>query len=188
MRLWSNSSVQRGNGGFNPEKRLLAAVLQRAITDFLTGDGEIQLSARDWIFSDEDTSETFCFLYICEALDFNASELRKAVSRQLDRAILDAGMNSSTNIKLAKNTQQEATRPQLTPEMTTTMLGSQIAEKVLAEKVAATKVMTSQVVTVKSGVMQSPAQIQPANLQQANLSTSNSVEITKTEYNIVAAA
>jgi hypothetical protein len=85
MRLWSNSSVQRGNGGFNPEKRLLSAVLQRAITDFLTGEGELQTSARDWIFSNDDTSETFGFAYICEALDLHADELRKVMTRQYEQ-------------------------------------------------------------------------------------------------------
>lgn len=96
MRLWSNSSVPKSNGGFNPEKRLLAAVLQRAITDFLTGDGEVQLSAREWLFSDDDTSETFCFCYICEALDFHGSELRKAISRQYDRQAKEASSKNDT--------------------------------------------------------------------------------------------
>lgn len=108
MRLWSNGSVPRSTGAFNPEKRLLAAVLQRAITDFLTGDGEVQLSARDWLFSDEGTSETFCFLYICEALDFNTGELRKAVSRQFerqaeeDRKKLLASTQLNTGLELAQ--------------------------------------------------------------------------------------
>lgn len=85
MRLWSNSSVARGNGGFNPEKRLLSAVLQRAITDFLTGEGELQSSAKEWIFSDDDTTETFGFCYICEALDLHADELRKVMTRQYEQ-------------------------------------------------------------------------------------------------------
>jgi hypothetical protein len=85
MRLWSNSSVPRGNGGFNPEKRLLSAVLQRAITDFLTGEGELQTSAKEWIFSADDTSETFGFTYICEALDLHADELRKVMTRQYEK-------------------------------------------------------------------------------------------------------
>jgi hypothetical protein len=96
MRLWSNSSVPKSNGGFNPEKRLLAAVLQRAITDFLTGDGEVQLSAREWLFSDDDTSETFCFCYICEALDFHGSELRKAISRQYDRQVKEVASKTDS--------------------------------------------------------------------------------------------
>lgn len=84
MKLWSNGSVPRSNGGFNPERRLLAAVLQRAITDFLTGEGELQLSAREWLYGQDDPNEAFCFSYICEALDFHKEELRKAIQRQFD--------------------------------------------------------------------------------------------------------
>ncbi|OVE79858.1 hypothetical protein BVY02_02095 [bacterium J17] len=84
MKLWSNNNVARGSGGFNPERRLLAAVLQRAITDYLTGDGELQESARDWLFTSDDPNESFGFAYICEALDFHMEELRKAVKAQHD--------------------------------------------------------------------------------------------------------
>ena len=84
MKLWSNNSVQKGNGGFNPERRLLAAVLQRAITDYLTGDGDLQNSAREWLYESDDVSDEFGFAYICEALDFHNEELRKAVQRQHD--------------------------------------------------------------------------------------------------------
>jgi hypothetical protein len=90
MKLWSNNSVQKGNGGFNPERRLLAAVLQRSITDFLTGDGEVKESAEDWLFGEDDISDAFSFSYICEALDFHKEELLKAVRRQHDRANLTA--------------------------------------------------------------------------------------------------
>lgn len=83
MKLWSNNSVPSSGGGFNPEKRLLAAVLQRAITDYITGEGELQESAKQWLFSSDDTNESFGFAYICEALDFHIEELRKAISIQL---------------------------------------------------------------------------------------------------------
>ena len=86
MKLWSNSSIPRGNGGFNPERRLLAAVLQRAITDYLTGEGELHSSARDWLFGQDDPNEAFCFAYICEALDFHREELRRAIGRQFERS------------------------------------------------------------------------------------------------------
>ena len=48
MRLWSNDSVQRSGSTFNPERRLLAAILQRAVTDYVSGEGELQESAREW--------------------------------------------------------------------------------------------------------------------------------------------
>jgi len=82
MKLWSNNNIQKNNGGLNPERRLLAAVLQRAVTDFLTGDDELKASAHEWIFAQDDPNETFGFSFICEALDFHKEELRKAIGRQ----------------------------------------------------------------------------------------------------------
>lgn len=91
MKLWSNGSVPKSGGGFNPERRLLAAVLQRAITDFLTGEGELQASARDWLYCSDDPNEPFGFTYICEALDFHKEELRKAIQRQYDDLVQQRG-------------------------------------------------------------------------------------------------
>lgn len=85
MKLWSTNSVQKNIGGLNPERRLLAAVLQRAITDYLTGDEELRTSAQEWIFSADDPNETFGFAFICEALEFHKEELRKAVARQFEQ-------------------------------------------------------------------------------------------------------
>ena len=87
MKLWSNSTVQKGSGGFNPERRLLAAVLQRAITDYLTGEGETQECACEWLYGSDDIKETFGFAFICEALDFHKEELRKAIRRQFDNQL-----------------------------------------------------------------------------------------------------
>ena len=77
MKLWSNSEVH-ANGPYVPEKRLLAAVLQRAITDFLTGEGEIREGAREWLVAaPQDVPLTFEF--ICEALDLDIDSLRMAI-------------------------------------------------------------------------------------------------------------
>ena len=99
MKLWSNGSIQKNNGGFNPERRLLAAILQRAITDFLTGEGELQLSAREWLYSPEDPNETFGFSYICEALDFHLEELRKAIAKQYEELNPSAEIPAVTAIE-----------------------------------------------------------------------------------------
>lgn len=95
MKLWSNGNVPRSQQTFNPERRLLAAVLQRAITDFVTGEGELQESARAWIYGSEDPNESFAFAYICEALDFHQEELRKAIHRQYEENA--AGIRSAHN-------------------------------------------------------------------------------------------
>ena len=90
MKLWSNSSVPKSSGSFNPERRLLAAVLQRAITDYIAGEGELQESARQWLYGSDDVGESFGFAYICEALDFHKEELRKAIARQYDQQLKDS--------------------------------------------------------------------------------------------------
>ena len=64
---------------FVPEKRLLAAVLQRAITDFVSGEGEVKESAKLWLLDDEPTDAPLSFAFICEALDLDGESLRKAI-------------------------------------------------------------------------------------------------------------
>jgi len=85
MKLWSNENTATV-ATFNPERRLLAAILQRAITDYVTGEGELQESARLWLYGSDDTRDTFGFAFICEALDFHKEELRKAILKQFDVA------------------------------------------------------------------------------------------------------
>lgn len=94
MRLWSNSTVP-GNGHFVPEKRLLAAVLQRAVADFLGGEADVKVEAGSWIFSDgdnndknddEDGDAPLTFRFICEALDLECDSLRKAILAQSENA------------------------------------------------------------------------------------------------------
>lgn len=85
MKLWSNSNVPKNGGGFNPERRLLAAVLKRAVDDFVFGEGELQESAEEWLYaSDEVDGENLGFAYVCEALDFHMEEMRKAIRRRYE--------------------------------------------------------------------------------------------------------
>lgn len=83
MKFWSNSDVPTP-GSSIPELRLLAAVLQRAIHDFIGGEGEVRDGARAWLLDDEPTDAPLSFRFICEALDLDAESLRKAISRQAD--------------------------------------------------------------------------------------------------------
>ena len=83
MKFWSNSDVP-SHGPFVPEKRLLAAVLQRAITDFVFGEGELKEGARLWLMDDEPTDSPLTFRFICEALDLDLPSLRKAIQMQAD--------------------------------------------------------------------------------------------------------
>ena len=81
MNFWSNSDEPPA-GSSIPEKRLLAAVLQRAITDFLGGDGDVEEGARAWIMGESVKESPLTFSFICEALDLDATGLRKAVLSQ----------------------------------------------------------------------------------------------------------
>jgi|694.fasta_scaffold21092_11 hypothetical protein len=83
MKFWSNSDVPTP-GSSIPELRLLAAVLQRAIHDFIGGEGEVRDGARAWLLEDEPTDAPLSFRFICEALDLDSESLRKAISRQAD--------------------------------------------------------------------------------------------------------
>jgi hypothetical protein len=83
MKYWSNSDIPSA-GTHVPEKRLLAAVLQRAITDFVSGDGEIKDGARAWLLEDVVTDAPLSFDFICEALDLDSPSLRKAIQIQAD--------------------------------------------------------------------------------------------------------
>lgn len=81
MKFWSNSDIP-AVGTPIPEKRLLAAVLQRAITDFLSGEGEVREGARAWLMDDEPSDAPLTFKFICEALDLDLGSLRKAIEYQ----------------------------------------------------------------------------------------------------------
>lgn len=83
MKFWSNSDVP-SPGSAIPELRLLAAVLQRAIHDFIGGEGEVRDGARSWLLDDEPTDAPLSFRFICEALDLDVESLRKAISRQAE--------------------------------------------------------------------------------------------------------
>ena len=85
MKYWSNSDVPQA-GSFVPEKRLLAAVLQRAITDFVSGEGEVKEGARAWLLDDTVTDAPLTFHFICEALDLDVDSLRRAIALQAENA------------------------------------------------------------------------------------------------------
>lgn len=81
MKFWSNADTPSENNQV-PERRLLAAVLQRAITDYLTGDGELKQSAEAWLLHDEPEDAPLTFKFICEALDLDYPGLKEAIRLQ----------------------------------------------------------------------------------------------------------
>ena len=88
MKFWSNSDMP-SHGPYVPEKRLLAAVLQRAITDFVGGEGELREGARSWLLENEPTDAPLTFKFICEALDLDIDSLRKAIVLQAEAGVVE---------------------------------------------------------------------------------------------------
>jgi hypothetical protein len=86
MKFWSNSEIPEIASQV-PEKRLLAAVLQRAITDFFTGEGDLKDNAQSWLSQDELDDAPLSYKFVCEALDLDAESLRKAIFNQVAVAI-----------------------------------------------------------------------------------------------------
>lgn len=83
MKGWSNSEIPSA-GAYVPEKRLLAAVLQRAITDYVSGEGELREGARAWLMEDEPSDAPLTFKFICEALDLDYESLKSAILMQAE--------------------------------------------------------------------------------------------------------
>lgn len=99
MKAWSNSDTEK-NCGFVPEKKLLVAVLQRAVTDLCAGDDELKNEALGWLNNDnfDDEEKPLTFRFICEALDFDCSSLRKAI---LSHAAIEAKGKTHNEFKIA---------------------------------------------------------------------------------------
>lgn len=62
------------------ERKLLLAVLQKAVYDFLFAEGEIKESARDWIF-DDDYDANLKFRFVCDCLGLEPSAVRERIRK-----------------------------------------------------------------------------------------------------------
>lgn len=94
MKWWSNSDLP-GGGNSIPEKRLLAAVLQRAVADFIGGEQDVREEAGIWLLDDEATDAPLSFKFICEALDLDSEGLRKAIVYQAQAAAAPAPISNA---------------------------------------------------------------------------------------------
>lgn len=69
-----------------PERRLLAAILGRAIVD-ISGSSVLHKSiifhAFDWIFGDYPSSIPLTFSWVCEALDLDPLIMREAIKQKV---------------------------------------------------------------------------------------------------------
>ena len=65
------------------EKKLLVAILKRAVLDYCSGNTEEADQARDWIFQDLDSSKfrEFTFPWVCEHLGLNHRQVATEIQR-----------------------------------------------------------------------------------------------------------
>ena len=71
-------------GPATPEKYLLAAVLRRAVFDYVNGVSDDRDSAAEWFFYVDEKMHggggIFSFTYVCEHLGFDASAIRNRLA------------------------------------------------------------------------------------------------------------
>ena len=84
--LWSEhkDDLRLGERGTRefwiPERRLLAAVLHRAVADYTGPDPRVAQDAAEWIFEDlREPCELFSFGWTCEQLELNAALIAGAI-------------------------------------------------------------------------------------------------------------
>lgn len=63
-----------------PERKLLSAIVRRAILDYISGDDRRD-DVKEWIFSRASAREAFSFAWICEQLDLNLKLVTEAIKK-----------------------------------------------------------------------------------------------------------
>lgn len=64
-----------------PERRLLLAILERAILDYVGNDQREMEEAEEWLFSERDTprNEAFSFPWVCHELDLDVGHIAEQI-------------------------------------------------------------------------------------------------------------
>ena len=65
----------------SPERRLLVAILERAILDFVGNDSREIQGSFDWLFTDESEEDAteFSFSWVCQQLDLDPSTISEHI-------------------------------------------------------------------------------------------------------------
>ena len=53
-----------------PERRLLVALLRRALFDYVSGATAERRAAKEWLFDEAGPDDDFSFRWVCQQLDF----------------------------------------------------------------------------------------------------------------------
>jgi hypothetical protein len=64
-----------------PERRLLLAILERAILDYVGNDAREVQEAQEWLFEDGDNGRNpqFSFAWLCEQLDLDPDKITRHI-------------------------------------------------------------------------------------------------------------
>jgi len=75
------SIFDRPNMTGTPERRLLLAILERALLDFVGNDQKEYEEAFDWIFNnvETDSPEEFSFPWVCSYLDLDLADIKAKI-------------------------------------------------------------------------------------------------------------
>lgn len=66
----------------SPERRLILAVLERAMLDYVGNDEQEHQSAKSWLFSEPGfTSKEFSFPWVCEHLDLSPVDIQRKIMK-----------------------------------------------------------------------------------------------------------
>ena len=77
-----NSIFDIPNSTGSPERRLLMAIFERALLDYVGNDKKEYEEAKEWLFEGfpNERMEHFTFSWICHELDLDITEIRKKIS------------------------------------------------------------------------------------------------------------
>lgn len=84
---WAELGIQNGVY-WSAERRLLLAVLKRAIYDFVSDNEQESEIAGEWIFDDADAEIAFSLPWICNQLDLDYLKTIKAIGEMPRQAKL----------------------------------------------------------------------------------------------------
>lgn len=63
-----------------PERRLLLAIVERAILDYVGNDEREAANAEAWLFDEDDDSDSnYSFAWVCQELDLNIFNIREKI-------------------------------------------------------------------------------------------------------------
>ena len=75
------TAIEPPNFTGTPERRLLLAILERAILDYVGNEEREAESATQWLFGDTDEtcSDPYSFAWVCHQLDLDATHIAASV-------------------------------------------------------------------------------------------------------------